>query len=574
MHHFRLRRGVDWSAVRNRTVGVKAGAGVGLVLLTTLIFFAASSCDNCDASTISASGVGDSTTSTLEAGAVQNAPITPRGAIDGTPSSLGILTGSPAGLNELLVLDAAQGLTTTTPEGAEGTDSTEVGDGSSTTVVGGSTTDGSTADTPTTVPPTTQATSAAPLPAPPSDGGAPPVNGQVFYVSANSGNDGNDGLSTSSPWRSLQSGIKRLQAGQTLLVMDGDYRELKVDGQVHYSVDRGGSSGNWIRIANAPGHNPVIVASRGTGILVQAPYVEVSGLRVRGSGFSQSNNWGIGISVTDTHNVRVVGNRISDMPLSGISIVDSSKFQIIGNDVSNNSFWSPLQGSGISIWHSRNKGQGADSDGYHNRIIGNRVYGNENKVKSSHKNYEVITDGNGIIVDSTQETGYSGRTLIANNLVYDNGGRGVIIWKADRVDVLFNTAYQNGQTDGIAGGAAELAAGRSNDIKIANNVGWARSGLPAIIFDAVSNGRSYSNVLVSDSPSGHASGDDIIHSGNPGFRNASTNPGSADFRPNSNSVLKGRSTNAPGFIGTDLVGTSRRNGTPDIGAFEAEAGRR
>ena len=113
-----------------------------------------------------------------------------------------------------------------------------------------------------------------------------------------------------------------------------------------------------------------------------------------------------------------------------------------------------------------------------------------------------------------------------------------------------------------------------NDVIIANNVGWARSGLPAIIFDRVTSGNSYNNVLITDSPSGHAGSRDIMHSGNPGFRNASTDPGSADFRPSGDSVLKGAVRDSPTFVSTDLVGTSRGGGTPDVGAFEAEASSR
>ncbi|MGI9595019.1 MAG: hypothetical protein ACR2QK_02600 [Acidimicrobiales bacterium] len=516
-----------------------------------------------------------------------NEPTGSRAALEITSNSISGLSIDPTS-SDLLALSLGAETTTTIGDGeaAESTDGSGSGEtstsssgpgvstsagGGATTVVGSASTGGPT----TTARPTTTrpATTAAPPP-PPVDTGSVPGNGQVFYVSSGSGNDANDGLSTSKPWKSLETGIQRLKPGQTLRLMSGEYRELKSAGVAHYSIDRGGTAGNWIKITSAPGHNPVIVASNGSGIIIQAPYVEFSGITVRGSGFNAGNNWGVGVAVSETHHVRVVGNSISRMATSGISVTNSSNFQVIGNDVYENAFWSPLQGSGISVWHSRNKGFGADSDGYHDRIIGNRVHSNENIAKSQFKDFKLITDGNGIIVDSNQETGYSGRTLVANNLVYDNGGRGIISWQSDRVDIMFNTGYQNGQTDGISGGATEFAAGKGNDIVMANNVGWARSGLPALIFDRVSNGRSFNNVLVTDSPSGHASSRDIMHSGNPGFRNPSVSAGSADFRPTAGSVLDDKAQETPWFITADLVGTSRGSGTPDIGAFEAEAARR
>jgi parallel beta-helix repeat protein len=431
-----------------------------------------------------------------------------------------------------------------------------------------------TTEAPTTTAAPTTTTTQAPRSNPGAAIGSVPANGDTFYVSSRTGNDSNDGRSASSPWKSLRGAMKRLAPGQTLLVMDGEYREVIDPGTAHYSVNSGGRADAWIRIAAHPGHNPTIVANQGTGLQIISPYVEVSGLTIRGEGFNKDNAWGVGISVTETHHVRLIGNRVTSFPVSGISITKSDNFDVIGNDVSYSAFWSPLQGSGISVWHAQNKGKGAGPDGYHARIIGNRVYGNENKVNSQHKNYTVKTDGNGIIIDSNVETGYSGRTLIANNVVFDNGGRGIIVWQSNKVDIVFNTSYHNGRTRDISGGATELAAGKANDVVIANNVGWARSGWPAIIFDRVSNGSSYNNVLITDSPSGNASGRDTMHSGNPGLRNPTTDPGSADFRPNSNSILRGGVEDSPRFISVDRVGTSRTSGTPDIGAYEAEASRR
>lgn len=564
-------------------LAIKAGAGVGVVVLASMIMLVASRCDGCDSQTISASQ-NLATTSTT-------APPTTADAA-GPKVSLEISTQSTllALSEELLALTEGQSTTTTaeadasetTVEGDESTTPTSTTAATSAPATPAVAAEPSSTAVPTTAAPTTTAkptttkapTTAAPTapPAPPTEN--VPASGQTFHINPSSGNDDNDGKSASSAWKSLQTGLRRVQPGQTLLLHGGDYTELKVPNQAHYSVDRGGSAGNWVKIKAAPGARPTIIASNGTGLLVQASYVEVSGLTIRGSGFNTTNNWGAGISVSGVHHVRVVGNSISKMAASGISVTKSSNVHVIGNDVFENAFWSPVQGSGISFWEPKNMGQGADSAGYHDRVEGNRVYKNENKVNSQFKDFKHKTDGNGIILDSGTDSGYSGKTLVANNLVYGNGGRGILAWKHNDVDIFHNTTYQNGQTDGILGGATEIAAGRGRNFTIANNVSWARSGLPALILDGVSNSNTYNNVLITDKPSGHASGSDIMHSGNPGFRNATTNSGNADFRPSAGSMLQGKAQSTPWFIKTDMVGTSRGNGTPDIGAFEVEASRR
>ncbi|HVX56695.1 MAG TPA: right-handed parallel beta-helix repeat-containing protein [Candidatus Saccharimonadales bacterium] len=38
---------------------------------------------------------------------------------------------------------------------------------------------------------------------------------------------------------------------------------------------------------------------------------------------------------------------------------------------------------------------------------------------------------------------YSGRTLVSNNTVYNNGGKGIQVFRSAHVDVLNNTAYDN-----------------------------------------------------------------------------------------------------------------------------------
>ncbi len=464
-----------------------------------------------------------------------------------------------------------QETTSSTSAGEETTATTAAGD-AATTGDGDNKGDGdgeSSGGTTTSTTAETTTTTSPPPPPPPPSGSNVPVNGSKIYVDPVNGNDGNNGTSESSALRSLQNALRRVQAGQTVLLMNGEYRELKTPGQLHYFIKNSGNAGNWIRITNAPGHSPVIVANNGTALIVEANYIEISGIRVRGEGFSTSNSWGTGFAISNSHHVRILNCSISGMPVAGISANESSNVHLIGNSVYENSFWSDVNGSGISFFHQRNHGQGADHGQYHDVVMNNRVFRNENKVPSKWKDHKIITDGNGIIIDSNQKNGYSGRTLIANNLVFDNGGRGIIAFESNRVDILFNTTYMNGRTPVIIGGAAELVAFRVNDVKVHHNIGWARSGIPALVIKDAGSTSTKTNILVTDDPDSTAWDSDIVMTGNPGLRNPSTNTGSADFRPNSGGSLIGKAAHN-GNVPRDLVGTSR-SGSIEPGAFEAEA---
>lgn len=459
-----------------------------------------------------------------------------------------------------------------TTSSSDQTSTTTVGSNSETTTGGTQTTAKATTSTTaapssTTAPPTTSAP-------PPTVGSNVPVSGSKIYVNPNGGNDGNAGSSEAAALKTIQSAFRRVQPGQTILLMGGDYRENKTPNTVHFHLwNKNGRSDAWIRIAAAPGHRPVLHANNGTGLLIQGDYVEVSGLEIRGSGFSQSNAWGVGISVTDSHHVRINGNRVSGMPVSGISAINSSNVHVVGNVVHENSYWSDVAGSGISFYNQANHGQGADAGQYHDLITNNRVYRNENKVPSKFQNHQAITDGNGIIVDDNQKSGFSGRTLVANNLSYDNGGRGIIVYRSNRVDVIFNTTYHNARTPGLIGTPSEIAAGRASDVKIHSNIGWARPGIHALQtnFHRGPGVDSWNNIWVSDSPT--PTGDeakDRLESSNPGLRNPTTGSG-ADFRPRSDSFLNSFAGSPNGMVPRDLVGTTRGSGSTEPGAFEVEA---
>jgi len=153
--------------------------------------------------------------------------------------------------------------------------------------------------------------------------------------------------------------------------------------------------------------------------------------------------------VTTTHHITVGYNRVHDAGGGGIGTnpndsrspnpVGCDYISITGNEVYNCLKTGIFGGSAISILLDENYD---NEPGYHTTIQNNRVY---NNVINSN-NTGLQTDGNGIIVDSNGLNGP--KTLVQNNLVYRNGGRGFHVFSSN-VDVLNNTCYKNCNAAGV-----------------------------------------------------------------------------------------------------------------------------
>lgn len=391
----------------------------------------------------------------------------------------------------------------------------------------------------------------------------------TLFVSATSGDDANDGQTPVTPWLSLQRGLDALEAGQTLYVMSGVYNEVTEPGNAHYVLSASGTEGAWIRIAAAPGEHPVIEASAGNGLAIRGSFVEVSGLEIQGKGFDAENAYGWGVLIRNAHRVRLAHNTISGMAVGGITSVESSNLEILYNKIHDNSFWGAEQGSGISFWRSLDAGLGPDADGYHDRIVGNVIYGNENKVFSRwHEDEDVITDGNGIILDTSDEMGYTGRTLVANNVVFDNGGRAILVLGASRVDVIFNTTYHNGRTGSLLGGPVEIATSKADDVRVFNNLAWSRSGVPAVLVDESTNVVMGGNVFITDEHSGDSTSLDLVTSADPQLTAPGLDPISANFRPTSGSLALGQAIPIAPRLPFDADGRPRSAIGSTVGAYE------
>jgi parallel beta-helix repeat protein len=90
-------------------------------------------------------------------------------------------------------------------------------------------------------------------------------------------------------------------------------------------------------------------------------------------------------------------------------------------------------------------------------------------------------------IESWSETGgYTGRTLIANNLAVNNGGSGIHVFKSRNADVVHNTVYKNATVMNPTTTPAtpttpakdypDLFAAYANDVKLFNNIVFASTG--------------------------------------------------------------------------------------------------
>ncbi len=414
---------------------------------------------------------------------------------------------------------------------------------------------------------------------------AVPAAGTTYYVSG-SGNDRNSGLSASSPFRTPQRAANLTRPGDTVLLMNGVYTNSNPAGTV-LAITRSGSSNAWITYKAYPGHSPKIQFNGWHGVWIKdgAAYIEVNGLEIEGNNrnislsyalsqkYNTSNPRTSGNCITvdgrgkaRPHHVRILNSKIHDCGGGGVTAIETDYLTVDGNEVYNNAWYSPFGSSGISLLKNWNYD---GNQGYRIFIRNNKVYRNRMYVPwIVNGKYQ---DGNGIICDRLRndEAGsrlgpYRGRTLIANNVVYENGGGGIHAFKSDKIDVIHNTSYLNNQTAGIPYG--QISMNVTNDVKVLNNILFSQGGKPINSSNGKNTNTTF-NYNLYNSNGYTASGrgpNDII--ADPQFVNA----GGRDFRPRSTSraINTGIRFNS---LTTDFLGNPRvRGSAPDRGAYEIQ----
>jgi hypothetical protein len=389
----------------------------------------------------------------------------------------------------------------------------------------------------------------------------------TLYVSPNG--SGADGRSEETAFNTIGEAVDQLVAGDTVLVMNGTYTEPDFKAPIAY-IAISGRPDAWITFKAYPGHRPKIKSRNITALrIVGASYIVIDGFDIEGSrdevspaeadrilcdGLDTSElvnkAQGNGIEIVAdydnedqiSHHIIVRNNRVYRFGGNGIESVRADYITVENNAVYENAFFSPFDTSGITLYQQRDLepvSAGQEGKTVKNFIRGNIAFRNENKFGFA-KGFEGngcdrsagISDGNGIIIDDFRNTQgdqstkrpYGGRTLVENNIVYDNGGRGINVFSSNHVDVVNNTSYKNGRTGPTN---ADIASDETKDVRFLNNIIYARSDRKAnsVIFKPGEEGdrttvRYDNNLVFGSSDFDEASGGNNITGRDPELVNA------------------------------------------------------
>lgn len=287
-----------------------------------------------------------------------------------------------------------------------------------------------------------------------------------FFVGPN-GSDQSSGASEAQALATIGAATRlALQGGNCVTVLGGTYHETVT---ISTSGAADTCSGYVVFRAASPGAARIVSSDPYQAVSVGASYVMMDGFDLQdtstGSAFNAGSNTVVGGHVIVYHHIAAIRNVAHDSGGAGLSAIHADYVRFEGNTVYKSSATSPYGDSGIDLWEAQASDTAA---GFHIVIRNNVAYQNGEWSLGN------PTDGEGIILDSFDyadptygTTPYHQASLVENNVIWGNGGRGIEAGGAgptSYVTIRSNTVFDDNRQQLPWPGAEIVSLGDHNEV--------------------------------------------------------------------------------------------------------------
>ncbi len=416
---------------------------------------------------------------------------------------------------------------------------------------------------------------------------APPYTCVTNYYVAPNGSDSNNGTS-SAPWKTISRAIAVLsngspQGGVCVNAAPGTYTESLYISQLSGTADA--PTGYLVfrsqNLHAATLQEPLanIASYAGNAVIQNASFIIFDGFNVTGYPYIAMAG-ADGFQVLNSHHIKFLNNIVHDVGGAGIASIYSDYVSAYGNVIYDTAC---CDSSGVSAIDYFEPVASDNNPGFHNVVSSNIIFNNAEGAdgRSPH------TEGHGIALDRFRNGpsgSYPGFTLIENNLIYNNGGAGIILYYSNNVTMRNNTVFDNFRDPLITAPAGDISVLNSSYVTGVNNIAVSNPTTNSRIlsiwdqtWDKTNIGNVWANNLTfNGTPGQPATGlfakynlGTPITAANGNILGADpmfTNPPMGIFSLSAASPGIGKGTNAYGVPASDLPGNIRPAAT-DIGAF-------